>query len=45
MDAARDVAAALAADGVVEVRQHGERVDPATATGALRLARGPDWSG
>ena len=45
MDAARDGAAALAADGVVEVRQHGERVDPATATGALRLARGPDWSG
>jgi hypothetical protein len=45
MDAARAVAAALAADGVVEVRQHGERVDPATATGALRLARGPHWSG
>ncbi|GAA1855013.1 DUF3253 domain-containing protein [Microlunatus capsulatus] len=45
MDAARDVAAALAADAVVEVRQHVERVDPATATGALRLARGPDWSG
>lgn len=45
MDAARAVAAALAAEGVVEVRQHGERVDLATATGALRLARGPAWSG
>lgn len=45
MDAAREVAAGLAADGVLEVRQRGEKVDPATATGALRLARGPSWSG
>lgn len=43
MDAARDVAAELAAAGLIEVRQQGSRVDPATATGALRLARGPDW--
>lgn len=43
MDAAREVAAALAATGVVEVRQRGVRVDPATARGALRLARGPSW--
>ena len=43
MDTARAVAAELAADGLIEVRQHGSRVDPATATGALRLARGPGW--
>ena len=43
MDLAREVAAALAADGLVEVRQRGVRVDPATATGALRIARGPGW--
>ena len=45
MDAARSVAAALAAEGVVEVRQQGQRVDPATATGPVRLARGPGWAG
>lgn len=45
MDAAREVAAELAATGVLEVRQHGEKVDPAAATGALRLARGPGWTG
>ena len=45
MDTARDVAAELAAAGLVEVRQGGSRVDPATATGALRLARGPGWPG
>jgi ribosomal protein L27 len=37
------VAAELAATGLIEVRQRGIRVDPATATGALRLARGPAW--
>jgi hypothetical protein len=45
MDDARAVAAELAADGVVEVRQQGAAVDPATATGPLRLARGPAWPG
>lgn len=45
MDAARAVAARLAAGGVLEVRQRGQQVDPATATGALRLARGPRWEG
>jgi hypothetical protein len=45
MDPARSVAAELAAEGVLEVRQRGVRVDPATATGALRLARGPAWRG
>ena len=44
MDTARAVAAELAADGLVEVRQHGQLVDPATARGALRLARGPAWT-
>lgn len=43
MDAARSVAAELASVDVVEVRQHGAKVDPATATGALRIARGPAW--
>jgi hypothetical protein len=45
MDAARAVATRLEAAGVLEVRQHGEKVDPATATGALRLARGARWPG
>ena len=43
MEPARSVAVELAAGGLVEVRQRGVRVDPATATGALRLARGPAW--
>jgi hypothetical protein len=43
MDSSRAVAAELAATGVIEVRQRGVKVDPATATGALRLARGPGW--
>ena len=43
MDAARAVATELAGTGLVEVRQRGVTVDPATATGALRLARGPHW--
>ena len=40
MPLARDVAARLADDGVVEVRQHGERVDVRTARGPVRIARG-----
>ena len=43
MDVAREVAAELARDGVLVVRQHGEDVDIATAVGPIRLARGPDW--
>ena len=43
MDSSRAVAAELAAAGVIEVRQRGVKVDPATATGALRLARGAGW--
>jgi Protein of unknown function (DUF3253) len=43
MDLARSVAAELAQRGIVVVRQHGVDVDIATATGPVRLARGPDW--
>jgi hypothetical protein len=43
MDAAREVAAELSRAGVIVVRQHGEDVDAATATGPIRLARGPEW--
>jgi hypothetical protein len=43
MDSSRAVAAELAATGMIEVRQRGVKVDPATATGALRLARGGGW--
>lgn len=43
MDAARAVAAKLHGDGVLEVRQGGQRVDPARAKGPIRLARGPKW--
>ncbi|MEX3565621.1 DUF3253 domain-containing protein [Micrococcus endophyticus] len=41
MDEARAVAAELHAAGAVEVRQRGERVDPAAARGPIRLAAGP----
>ena len=43
MDTAREVAGGLAAQGLIEVRQGGVRVDPAEARGPLRLARGPRW--
>jgi len=43
MDLARDVAAKLARDEVVVVRQHGVDVDIATAVGSVRLARGQRW--
>jgi Protein of unknown function (DUF3253) len=43
MDAAREVAAALAREGIVAVRQHGADADLADAVGPVRLARGPDW--
>jgi hypothetical protein len=41
MDAAREVAAELARDGVITVRQHGDEVD--IAVGPVRLGRGPGW--
>ena len=43
MDAAREVAAELSREGIIVVRQHGEDVDVAAATGPIRLARGPGW--
>jgi hypothetical protein len=43
MDVAREVAAELARDGVVTVRQRGEDVEMADAVGPVRLARGPEW--
>lgn len=43
LDTAREVAAELARDGTITVRQRGADVDAATAKGPIRLARGPDW--
>ena len=43
MDPAREVAAELARDGVIVVRQHGADIEVATAVGPIRLARGPRW--
>jgi hypothetical protein len=43
MDTAREVAAELAREGVIAVRQHGADVDITSATGPVRLARGPKW--
>lgn len=40
MRLAREVAAVLADEGVVEVRQKGVRVDVRTARGPVRIARG-----
>lgn len=45
MVAAREVAADLAASGVVEARQRGTPVDLRHARGPLRLARGRAWPG
>ena len=43
MDTAREVAAELAREGVITVRQHGTAVDIAAVAGPVRLARGPRW--
>jgi hypothetical protein len=43
MDATREVAAELAREGVIAVRQRGANVDVAAAVGPIRLARGPGW--
>ena len=43
MDDARAVAAELAGEGTLVFRQKGKDVEPATATGPIRLARGPRW--
>ena len=43
MDTARDVAAELSREGLIVVRQRGTDVDIETASGPVRLARGPKW--
>jgi hypothetical protein len=43
MGMARDVAASLAGEETIAVRQHGTDVDLATAVGPVRLARGSRW--
>lgn len=43
MDMARDVAAGLAREEIVAVRQHGIDVDLDTVVGPVRLARGRQW--
>lgn len=45
MDSARAVAGELAAAGVIEVRQRGDKVELDQVKGPIRLARGPDWDG
>jgi uncharacterized protein DUF3253 len=44
MPLAREVAAELADEGAIEVRQRGEPVDLRSAKGPVRLARGPRWA-
>ncbi|WIM93409.1 DUF3253 domain-containing protein [Actinoplanes oblitus] len=43
MGVVREVAAELAGEGTIVVRQRGADVDVATATGPVRLARGAGW--
>ena len=43
METAREVAAELAREGVIVVRQRGVDVDVTAAVGPIRLARGPAW--
>ncbi|HWS35776.1 MAG TPA: DUF3253 domain-containing protein [Actinoplanes sp.] len=43
MDDAREVAAELAREGTIAVRQKGADVDVTSVSGPVRLARGPDW--
>jgi hypothetical protein len=44
MGLAREVAAELHDAGALQVMQRGERVDPRTARGPVRIGRGPRWS-
>lgn len=44
MKASRSVAAELASDGVIVVRQRGEPIDLADAVGPVRLGRGPKFT-
>lgn len=43
LDEARSVIGDLRREGVVRVTQKGHDVDPATARGPIRVARGPAW--
>ncbi|GAB2621596.1 hypothetical protein Aab01nite_77550 [Paractinoplanes abujensis] len=43
MGTAREVAAELAREGTITVRQKGVDVDVTETTGPVRLARGPQW--
>ena len=43
MDDARRVAGRLREAGIVRTTQKGDDVDPLTARGPLRIARGPQW--
>ena len=43
VDEARLVAGELAKEGVIEVRQHGKKVDLANSVGPIRLGRGDRW--
>jgi hypothetical protein len=45
MDSAREVVIALHRDGTLHVSQHGQNIDPASATGPIRLGRGPTFDG
>ncbi|WP_299518916.1 DUF2256 and DUF3253 domain-containing protein [uncultured Serinicoccus sp.] len=45
MEPARRAARRLVVSGQVEITQGGRVVDPSTATGPIRLRRGPGWSG
>lgn len=44
MERTRQAARRLVAQGRIEIRQNGRAVDPSTATGPIRLARGRGWS-
>lgn len=43
MEPARSAARRLVADGLVAIKQRGRVVDPSTARGPIRIARGPGW--
>lgn len=43
MEPARAAARRLVADGRVVIKQRGRVVDPSTAKGPIRIARGPAW--
>lgn len=44
MERTRQAARRLAARGRIEIRQKGRAVDPSTAKGPIRLARGRGWN-